>query len=129
MKKLPPNASRYTSVGLVAVGLLMIYLGWNGAASAENAVDIRAQFPFLISGGIFGLGLLAAGLTLIRVFEGRKDTMELSGQLERLTLAVERLESVRTAEQLAAANMREATEAATTPQVPRRPATPFEQAT
>lgn len=90
-RKLPPNAPTWTAVGLVALGLIMIFLGWNGAAGPDAAVDLRAQFPYLISGGLFGLALIAAGLVLVRVQEGRKDTREVLQQLQLLTQAVERL--------------------------------------
>ncbi|MBA2281093.1 MAG: hypothetical protein H0W25_07640, partial [Acidimicrobiia bacterium] len=39
-------------VGLCVAGFLLVFLGWNGAAS-RNAVP--AQFPYLLSGGIAGL--------------------------------------------------------------------------
>jgi|GEM_PF-5597286 len=91
MNNISPNATRYTAIGLVVFGLLFIFFAWNGAAGLDNGVDIRTQFPFLISGGIGGLALVGAGLTLIRVFEGRRDTKEVVRHLERLTAAVERL--------------------------------------
>ena len=39
-------------VGLCALGFLLVFLGWNGAASVDR---IQSQFPYLISGGIAGL--------------------------------------------------------------------------
>ena len=91
-----PNANRWTSVALIAVGLLMIFLGWNGAAGADAAVDLRAQFPYLISGGVFGLALVGAGLALVRTNESRKDSQAILRQLEALTAAVEALAAART---------------------------------
>ncbi|MGI9015884.1 MAG: hypothetical protein ACR2HR_02065 [Euzebya sp.] len=113
MKKLPPNASRYTAVFTIFLGLFIIYLGWNGAAGPDAAIDLRAQFPYLISGGMFGLALVGAGMTLVLIFEGRRDTQQLAAQLERLAVAVERLESARAVHDLAQANSRE--EAITVP--------------
>jgi hypothetical protein len=101
LKKLSPNASTYTAVGLVALGLIMIYLGWNGAAGEDAGIDLRAQFPYLLSGGIFGLALIGAGLALVLVFEHRRDARELGRQVERLTAAVERLEQAALARSLA----------------------------
>jgi hypothetical protein len=124
MKKLPPNATTYTAITLILVGLVMIFLGWNGAAGAEAAVDLRRQFPYLISGGLFGLALVGAGLMLVRVFEGRRDTVAVIRHLERLTLAVERLEQAQTAPLLAAANEREHAQVLAVPPV----APPFERA-
>ncbi len=87
----PPNASTWTAVALIALGLLMIFLAWNGAAGADAAVDLRAQFPYLLSGGLFGLSLVASGLVLVRVYEGRRDSKEVVRHLQQLTAAVERL--------------------------------------
>jgi hypothetical protein len=92
MKKLPPNATTYTAAFLIAVGLFMIYLAWNGAAGPDAAFDLRAQFPYLLSGGLFGVSLVGAGLVLVRVFEGHRDTGDIVRSIERLTVVVERLE-------------------------------------
>lgn len=99
MKKLPPNATTYTAVALVTFGLILIFLAWNAAASPDNGVDLRAQFPYLLSGGLGGLALIGAGLTLIRVFEARRDNKEVLDRLDRLTAVVERLEALRSAQQ------------------------------
>lgn len=105
MKRTPsPNAVRWTAVALASLGLLAIFLGWNGAAGAEAAVDLRAQFPYLISGGLFGLALVGAGLTLVVVLESRRDSQALLRQLETLTAAVERLAEQRAVEELAGGN-------------------------
>ncbi len=98
MRKPPPGATTWTAVSLIALGLIMIFLGWNGAAG-EQAADLRSQFPYLISGGVFGLALIGAGLVLVRTFEARRDTQSLAAHLERLTAAVERLEAAHPAAQ------------------------------
>ena len=90
MNNISPNATRYTAIGLVVFGLLFIFFAWNGAAGLDNGVDIRTQFPFLISGGIGGLALVGAGLTLIRVFEGRRDCGEELGALRACVAALPR---------------------------------------
>lgn len=87
----PPNATTWTAVSLIALGMIMIFLAWNGAAGEDAAVDLRAQFPYLLSGGLFGLALIAAGLVLVRVYEARRDTREIVRHLQQLTEAVERL--------------------------------------
>lgn len=91
MKNPPPNAITWTAVGLIALGLILIYLGWNGAAGEEAAPDLRAQFPYLLSGGIFGLALIGSGLSLVLVRESRRASTEVVAKLEGLTQAVERL--------------------------------------
>src|SRR5439155_3180496 len=47
-------------VGLL--GAVILYLGWNGAASHN---DIRKQFPYLVSGGMAGLALVVVGAALL----------------------------------------------------------------
>lgn len=54
----PARLSLYLGIGLVAAGAIVMYLGYNGAAT--NPVP-AAQTPFVISGGLLGLGLLALG--------------------------------------------------------------------
>ncbi len=124
-RKLPANASTYTAVVLILGGLLMIYLGWNGAAGVEAGVDLRAQFPYLISGGVFGLALVGAGLMLVRVFEGRRDTQQVVAHLRLLTQAVERLEQAQTVPNLVETIVSEPTHV---PTLPPAPAQPFEPA-
>ena len=52
---------------VVAVGLLVIGIGWNGMAGGGGEVNgvpnLNAQLPWLVSGGILGLALLFKGLS------------------------------------------------------------------
>ena len=43
---------------LAPLGLVLVLVGWNGAAHTPNAFE---QVPYLISGGLFGLGLVFLG--------------------------------------------------------------------
>lgn len=43
---------------LLPLGLVVILLGWLGAANSPRLVE---QVPYLISGGLFGLGLVITG--------------------------------------------------------------------
>jgi hypothetical protein len=43
---------------LMPLGLIAIWIGWYGAAHAKYGYD---QFPYLISGGLLGVGLLIIG--------------------------------------------------------------------
>ncbi|MFA9445573.1 hypothetical protein [Egicoccus sp. AB-alg6-2] len=70
------------AVGFTAVGFLLIALGWNGAASLDY---VQGQVPFLISGGIAGLGLIGLGLMLAIVQEMRRTNAETSARLDMLT--------------------------------------------
>lgn len=73
-------------VGLCLVGFLLVFLGWNGAASRNF---VPAQFPYLISGGVAGLCLVVVGVGTIVVQNQRADRAALQKTLEQLIEAVE----------------------------------------
>lgn len=69
-------------------GFVLVFLGWNGAASNDTAT---AQFPYLISGGIAGLALVVVGAALLISQSLRRDRVELRGAIEDLRTAVDHL--------------------------------------
>jgi hypothetical protein len=78
------NGSKYTiqlAIGLAAVGFLLIVLGWNGAASLDR---VPGQLPYLISGGVAGIGLVMTGLLLALVQELRKNTTMIVAKLDEV---------------------------------------------
>ncbi|HVF31467.1 MAG TPA: hypothetical protein VM933_00410, partial [Acidimicrobiales bacterium] len=77
------KSSLYLSVALIVVGFLLIYLGWNGAAEKDF---IQGQFPYLLSGGLGGLGLILCGLTLVVTQSFRRDVLSLQDRIEELLL-------------------------------------------
>ena len=84
------TGSKYTiqlAVGLAAVGFLLIVLGWNGAASLDR---VPGQMPYLISGGVAGLGLVLTGLVLALVQEFRRNTALLLAKLDEVGERAER---------------------------------------
>lgn len=79
------KTTTYLSTALIVGGFLLIALAWNGAAS-EFLVD--KQIPFLVSGGLTGIGMIVSGCTLALVQELRRTGAELGARMERLTTAV-----------------------------------------
>lgn len=75
-------------LGLGLLGLLLVFLGWNGAASYDR---VPAQFPYLISGGIAGLALVVLGAALLIVQNARQDRAALQQTVAELRVVVERL--------------------------------------
>jgi hypothetical protein len=70
------------------VGVFLIFLGWNGAASYNS---VPAQFPYLISGGLAGLALVVVGAALLVTQSHRTDRAALQGTIDELREAVERM--------------------------------------
>lgn len=75
-------------MGFAVVGFLVILLAWNGAAGLDYA---QGQLPYLISGGVGGLGLVVVGAALVVAESNRRDRAVLEAQLAELIAAVERL--------------------------------------
>jgi hypothetical protein len=75
------------ALGIIALGLVAIGLGWNGAASY---IDYRRQFPYLISGGLLGLGLIVFGAALMIVQAAREDRARLEARLEEIAALLAR---------------------------------------
>ncbi len=74
-------------VGLCAFGFLLVFLGWNGAASVDR---IPSQFPYLISGGVAGLCFVVLGVGMLVVQNQRADRAALQATLRELQEALER---------------------------------------
>ncbi len=85
MKQFLSDLGSKLGVGLCGFGLLLVFLGWNGAASVDR---VPSQFPYLISGGVAGLCLVVIGVGLIIVQNQRADRAELQATLRELQAAL-----------------------------------------
>ena len=79
---------------LVVGGFALLALGWRGAAAT---LLVPFQVPYIISGGLLGLAVLGAGLSLLTVHldrteaaEERRRTAELQREVLRLLSVVVR---------------------------------------
>ncbi|HZN16066.1 MAG TPA: hypothetical protein VFB78_17495 [Acidimicrobiales bacterium] len=81
-----PKSALYTAVGLVALGAIVIFLAWNGAAGKDYT---QGQLPYVISGGVGGLALIISGLAVGVVQAFRRDAAELGQKLDALLDAVQ----------------------------------------
>lgn len=88
MRQLWPKLGGQLGSLCIALGLIVILLGWNGAASIDFT---QGQIPYLLSGGAFGLSLVVIGAVLIAVQNSRRDRARLESQLRDLNDAVGRL--------------------------------------
>lgn len=63
------------AVVVIGLGLLVICIGWFGASGRggqiDGTTDVRAQLPYLLSGGFFGLSLVVLGASLLVVQASR----------------------------------------------------------
>jgi hypothetical protein len=86
---------------VIAIGLLVIGLGWNGMAGGGGEVNgvpnLNAQLPWLVSGGILGLALVVFGAAMIVVHNARTDRARLEAKLDELVQAISRGGSATTA--------------------------------
>lgn len=73
-------------VGFCLFGLLLVFLGWNGAASTDR---VQTQMPYVISGGFAGLALVVIGVGLLIVQSNRADRAALQSSLRDLQGAIE----------------------------------------
>lgn len=92
------RALRIAGPVLLPTGAIVILLGWYGAA---NTTRVFLQIPYLISGGLLGLGLMFAGgfLYFARwltdlLDESRRQASAAQETSERTALALERIESL-----------------------------------
>ncbi len=74
-------------VGLCLAGFLLVFLGWNGAASVDR---VTSQFPYLLSGGVAGLCFVVLGVGMLVVQNQRADRAALQATLRDLQEALER---------------------------------------
>ncbi len=87
MKRHLSNLGGQLGVGLCVLGFILVFLGWNGAASRDR---VPAQFPYLLSGGIAGLCLVVFGVGMIVVQNQRADRSALEASIDRLRDVLER---------------------------------------
>jgi hypothetical protein len=88
MRRTWGNLGDQLGLGLIAIGILLIGLAWNGAAGVDF---VQGQVPYLLSGGFLGLSLVVFGAALLIVQNHRRDRSLLESQLRDLNTAVTRL--------------------------------------
>jgi hypothetical protein len=81
-------------------GFLLVFLGWNGAASYDR---VSAQIPYVVSGGLGGLALVVLGTGLIVVQSHRADRAALEATMLDLNDVLDRIAAGTTQQAVAAA--------------------------
>ncbi len=78
----------YVGIALVVVGFALIAIAWNGASELEL---VQGQFPFFISGGLTGIGLIIVGVTVVVIDTLRRDAELRSIEIGRLSASLSAL--------------------------------------
>ncbi len=78
----------YLGVAVAALGFVLILIAWGKVAGETN---VGLQLPYLVSGGLTGLGLVMVGLTVINVAAKRRDALLREQQMRLLADAVHEL--------------------------------------
>ena len=81
----------YAGIACVAVGFVLIGITW---AKVAALLEVSLQLPYLVSGGLTGLGLIMIGVTMISVAAKRRDAAARARQLDQLTAAMGELRAV-----------------------------------
>ncbi|HVT20349.1 MAG TPA: hypothetical protein VHE57_03020 [Mycobacteriales bacterium] len=87
---LAPSSFVPTYVGLLiaAVGFGLLVLTWSRVAGEDN---VAFQMPYVVSGGMTGLGLIIGGFVLVNIAAKRQDAAERTRQMEQLREALDDL--------------------------------------
>lgn len=81
----PAAFATYMAVALIIGGFAIIFGAWNGAAALDQ---LAAQFPYLVSGGMVGLGFVISGCALWIVQTARQLSAQRAVDMQRLDLAM-----------------------------------------
>ena len=103
----------YVGIVVAAAGFVVIMITW-GKVGALTVVPF--QMPYLLSGGLVGLGLIMTGLTLISVNAKRQDASARERQLGQVREVLVEIKSLLVGEQPAAEGQTAADQPAAEPQ-------------
>jgi hypothetical protein len=81
-------ALTWIGLGVAALGFLVIAFAWGKVAAL---LDVSLQMPYVVSGGLTGLGLVMVGMTVVNVAARRQDAAERARQVEELQAVLREL--------------------------------------
>ena len=81
-------ALTWVGLGLAAIGFLVIVYAWGKVAAL---LDVSLQMPYVVSGGLTGLGLVMVGMTVVNVAARGRDAAERERQVEELLAVLREL--------------------------------------
>ena len=83
------NTPIIVGVAIVIVGFALMVIGWSSVA---GTADVWKQFPYLLSAGLPGVGLIMVGLVLVNVTVRRQDGALRAHQIDSLRDALRDLQ-------------------------------------
>ena len=88
---LPPLSPvpTYAGIAIAAIGFALIAFAWSKVAGIAD--NVALQMPYLVSGGLTGLGLVMVGVTIVNVAAKRRDSLLRQQQTELLADALHEL--------------------------------------
>lgn len=81
----------YSGVLLLAAGAILLAVAWGKVAGLTN---VALQLPYVVSAGFTGLGLVAAGLTVVNICAKQADARERTRQVTELRALLTELRNV-----------------------------------
>lgn len=78
----------YLGIAVAAIGFVLVLVAWGQSAGETN---VALQIPYLISGGMVGLGLIMVGVTVVNIAAKRRDALLREQQTELLASALREL--------------------------------------
>jgi hypothetical protein len=88
MRFLRVGAGVWVGLFLVAAGFGLIAYTWGEVA---GLLDVSLQLPYLVSGGLTGIGLILLGLLVTNLAVKRREALERSRQMDEIREALVRL--------------------------------------
>lgn len=79
----------YVGIAISAIGFVAIAFAWGKVAGIAN--NVALQLPYLVSGGLTGLGLVMVGVTIVSVAAKRRDAQLREQQTQLLADALREL--------------------------------------
>lgn len=81
----------YLAFAMAVAGFVTIYLAWDGAASFDRGPQ---QFPYLLSGGMTGIGLIIGAMAIMGIQSARRLSAERARQMAQVNEAMATLTAV-----------------------------------
>lgn len=75
----------WLALAFVSIGLVMVGVAWNGAASQDC---VECQIPYILSGGVGGLALIGLGTGLLLFIAGKRMLRRLEAKHDAMIEAV-----------------------------------------